>query len=219
MRVADYIIDRLNKKYGVKYIPILTGNGALVLNDALGQNKNITPICCHHEQHCGYISLGMSKYTNKLSVVMTTTGCAATNAITPLLAAYQDHVPILFLSGDINLKQTSRYHRLHNKINAKKIGNQEADIIEIVKPITKHSIMAHEAKYIKYHLDYLIDISLTPPFGPVWLNLPADVAASQIEEKDFIEYQRQPGCLNEANWIHKVKDLIKDVDALIKENE
>ena len=190
MRIADFIINRLNEKYGIKYVSLLTGNGALVLNDALGQNKNITPICCHHEQHCGYVALGMSKYTNKLSVVMTTTGCAATNAITPLLAAYQDHTPILFLSGDINLKQTGRYHRLHNKINAKKIGNQEVDIIEIVKPITKYSVMVEDIRMVQYELDKAIDIALTPPFGPVWINLPADISASLINGIEMYYYNK-----------------------------
>src|SRR4051812_36540105 len=107
MRVADFIIQRLHDKYGIKYIPLLTGNGSLVINDAIAKNKNITPICVHHEQDAGYFSLGYSKYTNKLSVVNPTTGCAGTNCITPLLAAYQDHTPILFLSGNVALKQTS----------------------------------------------------------------------------------------------------------------
>ena len=98
-RIADFLIERLNIKYGVKCISFITGNGALVLNDAVAKNKNITPICVHHEQDAGYFALGYSKYKNQISVVTPTTGCAGTNCITPLLAAYQDHVPILFLSG------------------------------------------------------------------------------------------------------------------------
>lgn len=187
-RVADFIIRRLNEKYGIKYIPLLTGNGSLVINDAIAKNKNITPICVHHEQDAGYWALGYSKYTNKLSVVNPTTGCAGTNCITPLLAAYQDHVPILFLTGNVALKQTSRYHRLHNNINLKKLGTQEADIIEVVKSLTKYSVMIDDKELIKYELDKAIDIALTPPFGPVWLDLPADIGATLIEEKDLVNY-------------------------------
>ncbi len=180
MRVADFIIQRLHDKYGIKYIPLLTGNGSLVINDAIAKNKNITPICVHHEQDAGYFALGYSKYTNKLSVVNPTTGCAGTNCITPLLAAYQDHTPILFLSGNVALRQTSRYQRLHNNINLKKLGTQELDIIEIVKHLTKYSVMVEDVKRVQYELDKCIDIALTPPYGPVWFDLPADTGASLI---------------------------------------
>lgn len=180
IRIADFIMQRLYEKYGVKYISLITGNGALVLNDALFQNKNITPICVHHEQDAGFVMLGMSKITNKLSVVTPTTGCASTNCITPLLAAYQDHVPILFLSGNVKLKETSRYHKLHNNVNIKKLGAQETDIIEIVKSITKYSVMIEDSKIVKYELDKAISIALTPPFGPVWIDLPADIGNSLI---------------------------------------
>lgn len=144
IRAADYIIDRLNVKYGINIISLLTGNGSLVINDAIAKNKNITPICVHHEQDAGYFALGYSKYNNRLSVVNPTTGCASVSCLTPLLAAYHDHTPILFLSGNVALKQTSRYHRLHNNVNLKKLGTQELDIIEIVKPLTKYSVMIED---------------------------------------------------------------------------
>lgn len=191
VRVADFIMQRLHDKYGVKYISLITGNGALVLNDALAKNKNITPICVHHEQDAGYFALGYSKYTNKLSVVTPTTGCASTNCITPLLAAYQDHMPILFLSGNVALKQTSKYHKLENKINLKKLGTQESDIIETVKSLTKYSIMINDNKMIQYELDKAINIALKHPYGPVWLDLPADIGASLIEEEYLIEYKKE----------------------------
>jgi len=189
IRIADFIINRLNTKYGIKYISLLTGNGSLVINNAIAKNKNIIPICVHHEADAGYFALGFSKYTNKLSVVNPTTGCAGTNCITSLLAAYQDHTPVLYLSGNVALTQTTRYHRLYNNIKLKKLGVQELDIIEIVKSITKYAVMVEDAKMVKYELDKAIDIALTPPYGPVWVDLPADLGASPIEEKDLIEYE------------------------------
>ena len=69
------------------------------------------------------------------------------------------------------------------------MGVQELDIIEIVKSITKYAVMVEDAKMVKYELDKAIDIALTPPYGPVWVDLPADLGASPIEEKDLIEYE------------------------------
>jgi acetolactate synthase-1/2/3 large subunit len=188
IRVADYIIKRLHDKYGVKYISFITGNGALVLNDAVAKNKDITPICVHHEQDAGYFALGYSKFTNKLSVVTPTTGCASTNCITPLLAAYQDHVPILFLSGNVALKQTTRHQERTNSIRLKKLGTQEVDILYIIYSLVKYSKTINNAEHAKYELDKAIDIALTPPFGPVWLDLPSDIGATLIEESDLLNY-------------------------------
>jgi len=199
IRVADFIMQRLYDRYGINFVSLITGNGALVLNDALFKMKDkITPICVHHEADAGYFCLGYSKYTNKLSVCTPTTGCAGTNTITPLLAAYQDHVPVLFLSGNVALKQTSRYHkrffhfedRAVYPVNLKKLGTQEADIIEIVKSLTKYSVMITEAKMIQYELDKAIEIALTPPYGPVWVDLPADIGASLINEEELEKYEK-----------------------------
>lgn len=187
MRVADFIIDRLVKKHGIKVIPLLTGNGSLVINDAICKNKDVLAICVHHEQDAGYFALGHSKYTNKLSVVNPTTGCACTNCITPLLAAYQDHVPVIFLSGNVALNQTSRFYK-SKFCDIKKLGVQELDIIEIVWPITKYAVMLTDKKQAKRELDKAASIALTPPFGPVWVDIPADIGASIISEEELEEY-------------------------------
>lgn len=213
MRVADFILNRLHSKYGVRHIPLITGNGALVLNDALSKVRDkITPICVLHEQDAGYFALGYSKYTNKLSVVNPTTGCAGTNCITPLLDAYQDHVPILFLSGNVALKQTTRYQKLHNKINLKKLGPQEVDIIEIVKSITKYAAMVGSTDMVQYELDKCIDIALTPPFGPVWLDLPADIGSAKIEENQLFQYFPIKNTIKTSNFdeVSYIKDFIVD---------
>lgn len=212
MRVADYLIKRLHDKYGVKYISFITGNGALVLNDAVAKNKNITPICVHHEQDAGYFALGYSKYKNEISVVTPTTGCAGTNCITPLLAAYQDHVPILFLSGNVASKQTSFYHKKNHDIILKKLGTQEVNIVEIIKSITKYSTIILDEKLIKHELDKAIDIALTPPFGPVWVDLPADIGATTIIEEELINYEKEINTLSEKNYLEKIKNLLIDLE-------
>jgi hypothetical protein len=61
------------------------------------------------------------------------------------------------------------------------------DIIEIVKSITKYSVTIEDVKMVQYELDKAISIALKPPFGPVWVNLPACIGSSQIKEKDFIK--------------------------------
>ncbi len=211
MRVADYIIDRLNKKYGIKYISLVTGNGSLVINDAIAKNPNVEGVFFNGEQSCGYFALGYSKYTNKLSVTNLIGGCGSTNAITSLLDAYQDHTPILFLSGNVALNYTTKNLKDTKNIKIKKFGVQELDIIEIVKPLTKYAVMITDKKMVKYELDKAIDSALTAPFSPVWIDLPADIGSSLINEEELVDYNKPQNIddviqiLDSIEWAKELK--------------
>ena len=113
MRVSDYIAKTL-VEYGAKYVYGIMGGGASGLNDGFIQNKNLTYICTHHEQGAGYAACGEAKVTRNISVVNPTTGCGGGNCITPLLDAWQDSLPVVFISGNVKLNQCSSYI---NKIN------------------------------------------------------------------------------------------------------
>jgi acetolactate synthase-1/2/3 large subunit len=135
VRVADYIISFLQNK-GVEHIFEVTGGGAMFLNDAVAQSK-LKPIFCHHEQACAMVAVGYTKTNNKLSVVIPTTGCGSTNTITGLLDAWQDSHTVMFISGQVNKKDTTYL----KKLPLRKLGVQEANIVKIVESITKYAVM------------------------------------------------------------------------------
>lgn len=177
IRVADYIADYLYN-IGVKYVFMIPGAGSMVLNDAVTFHKKLKYICCHHEQALALAALGYAEYTGKLGVVTTTSGCGGTNAITGVLNAYQDNVPVLIISGQIKYKDTIR----NSGLKLKQFGVQEADIIPMVKPITKFAEMVTDANEIKYYLDKAINSALYDGVpGPVWLNIPLDVQSAIVE--------------------------------------
>jgi acetolactate synthase I/II/III large subunit len=132
MRVADYIADYIYHNLGIDHVFTVPGGGAMFLNDALCHYEGVTAVCCHHEQAATYAASAYSRYNNVIGVCCVTTGCGGTNAITPVLGAYQDHVPLLIISGQIKTKECMR---IQNAL-VRQLGVQEADIIEIVKPIT-----------------------------------------------------------------------------------
>ncbi|WP_416687714.1 thiamine pyrophosphate-binding protein [Candidatus Pseudothioglobus sp. Uisw_041] len=147
-RVADIVASFLVEK-GIKDVFTLTGGGAMFLNDGIELNRDINAICNHHEQACAMGAVGYAKYKNGLAAVMLTTGCGATNSITGLLDAWQDNTPIIFISGQIKRKETSR----NSKTDLRQFGVQEADIVSIVNPITKYTVMINEPNDILYHLE------------------------------------------------------------------
>ena len=140
MRVADYVIDQIYKA-GCEHIFLVTGGGAMHLNDAVAAHGKIKPIINHHEQASAMGAVAYAKYNNSLAAVNVTTGCGGTNAITGLLDAWQDSVPVIFVSGNVN-----RPHMAPE--GSRNLGVQEANIIDIVKPITKYAVVVNDPQDI-----------------------------------------------------------------------
>jgi len=179
-RIADIVASFLVQK-GIKDIFTVTGGGAMFLNDGVASNQSLNYICNHHEQACAMSAVGYSKYKNDLSAVMVTSGCGATNAITGLLDAWGDNTPVIFISGQIKRKETSR----NSKTNLRQFGVQEADIISIVQSITKYSVMINEPEDIIFHLEKAIYLALNGRPGPVWIDIPLDVQGFSLDEENL----------------------------------
>ena len=183
IRVADYVIGRLSDE-GVKHIFMVTGRGILFLSDAVARNKNIKSICVHHEQSAAFAAMAYAQTNEQLGACLVSTGVASTNAITGLLCAWQDDIPCVFISGQNKLAETSRY----TGIPVRTYGQQEADIISIVKPITKYATMLTDAEMIGYELDKAFDLANSGRKGPVWIDIPLDLQNMRIEPEGLKRY-------------------------------
>lgn len=183
IKVSDYISETLSN-YGIKYVYGIMGGGAASLNDSFIKNKNLDYICFHHEQGACNAALAESKLKNDISVVNPTTGCGGGNCITSLISAYQDSIPILFISGNFRLNQTSKYLNENMNIKLRKIGLQEHDIISHVTGATKYCSFITDPKQIPYELKKSMDICMSGRKGPCWLDIPADIQSSFIEIPD-----------------------------------
>jgi acetolactate synthase-1/2/3 large subunit len=176
IRVADYVVQFLESK-GIKHAFTVTGGGAMFLNDAFALSKKIKGIFNHHEQACAMAAVGYSKITNEVAVVVPTTGCGGTNTITGILDAWQDSNKVFVVSGNVNKKETTYC----SNIPLRKFGVQEANIVEIVKPITKYAIMVTDPNTIAYELEKAYHLCESGRPGPVWIDIPLDVQGSYID--------------------------------------
>jgi acetolactate synthase-1/2/3 large subunit len=183
VKVADYIAKFLESR-GVSHVFMVTGGGAMFLNDGMAKSKAIKGVFNHHEQACAMAAVGYSKFNNKIAVVMPTTGCGGTNTITGLLDAWQDSNKVVFISGNVNRRETT--HGL--KIPLRKFGVQEANIVDIVKPITKYAVMVTDPNTIAYHLEKAFYLCETGRPGPVWIDVPMDVQGSYINEEELVHF-------------------------------
>jgi acetolactate synthase I/II/III large subunit len=180
IRVADYIMQRLSGA-GVSHVFQVTGRGALFLSDALAKHTELHAISLHHEQSCAFAAVGYAEQTDGLGACLVSTGCAATNAMTGVLSAWQDAVPCIFISGQNILRETSRF----TGIPLRTFGQQEADIIGLVTPITKYAHMLTKPTDIVEVMDQAIDAAMTGRMGPVWLDIPLDLQSSLIEPEEI----------------------------------
>jgi len=176
MRVADYIIQRTFNE-GAEHIFMVTGRGALFLNDAVAAHNGIKSICMHHEQSAAYAAVAYADYLGKLGACLVSTGCAGTNALTGVLNAWQDGIPCIFISGQNKLNETSHY----TGIPLRTYGQQEADIIPIVNSITKYSVMITDPNKVAYELDKALFLAQDGRKGPVWIDVPLDVQNKRID--------------------------------------
>lgn len=177
MRLADYVMDFLNKQL-VKHIFMLSGGGIMYLVDAIGRS-NINYVCCHHEQSAGIAAQAYAMVKNSLGVCMVTTGPGGTNALTAAGAAYMDSTPVLFLSGQV---KTADFASLRA---VRQFGAQENDIIAMAKPVTKYAVTVMEPEKIRYHLEKAIYLALHGRRGPVWLDMPLDIQNAQVSPEQL----------------------------------
>lgn len=181
IRVADYIANFLYDDMGVEHVFMVTGGGAMFLNDGIAKHEKLVGVFNHHEQASAMAAVGYSKYKNSYAVAMTTSGCGATNAVTGLLDAWQDNSPVLFLSGQVKRKET-----MHNsKLSLRQLGVQEADIIPIVSSIAKYAVMVNSPEEIAYHLEKAAYLAKNGRPGPVWIDVPQDVQGATVDSSSL----------------------------------
>ena len=187
MRVADWIAEYLHS-IGVRRVHGLMGGGAAGLNDGFIKHGGIEYICYHHEQGAGHAAIGEAKYTGKLAVVNPTTGCGGTNCATSVLNAWQDGVPVLFISGNVR-RDTCTAFMKHNGVNVRHYGLQEHDIASTYVGMTKLSHFIDMTKDVKYFLEQAVDQAISGRPGPVWLDIPIDIQTAEMME-EFPGYKK-----------------------------
>lgn len=182
MKLSDYVIDFL-VRHGVKHVFMLPGGGAMHLNDSLGRRRHDTQfVAMLHEQAVSIAVEGYVKVSNNLGVGMVTSGPAGTNAVTGVAGAWLDSMPCLFLSGQVKRPD------LKTGTGLRQLGSQEVDIVKIVESITKYAVTITEPESIRFHLEKAVHLAKTGRPGPVWIDIPLDVQAIQIDPEKLVAF-------------------------------
>ncbi len=184
MNVAQYIAGTL-ADHGVRHIFMLAGGGAMFLNDAFGAESRISCVCCHHEQACAMAAEGYTRMSGRIGVVNVTTGPGGINALNGVFGAWTDSIPMLVISGQVKRETClATYPDLH----VRQLGDQETDILSMVRGITKYVALVNDPTRIRYHLERAMNLAVSGRPGPCWLDIPVDVQSALVDPPSLNTY-------------------------------
>lgn len=174
VKLSDYVVGFV-ADLGVRHVFMLTGGGAMHLNDSVGACKRIEFVCNLHEQAAAMAAETYGKVTGDVGVCMVTTGPGGTNAVTGVAGAWLDSTPVLFISGQVKRAD------LKGESGVRQVGVQEVDIVSIVSSITKYAVTVLDPATIRYHLEKAVHLARHGRPGPVWIDIPLDVQGAPID--------------------------------------
>lgn len=180
MRLADYVFEHL-KSLGIDAVFMVSGGGAMYLCDAVG-TSGLKFVPNHNEQASSISAEAYARVNEFLGVALVTTGPGSTNAITGVAGAWIESVPLLVISGQVKRAD------MKGETGVRQMGPQEVDIISMVSSITKFAKTVMDPADIKHDLKRAIHEATTGRRGPVWLDIPLDVQAADIDPDSLQDF-------------------------------
>lgn len=177
MKLSNYIFSKLVSE-GIDTVFLVTGGGAMHLNDAIGRTSGLKFICNHNEQASSIAAEGYARVKNKPAIVNVTTGPGSINSLNGVHGAFTDSIPMIVISGQVKRETIMSSYNIEG---LRQLGDQEVDIINMVKGITKYAVEVTDPNSIKYHLEKAIYLSTSGRPGPVWISIPVDVQAVEVD--------------------------------------
>ncbi len=212
IRLSDYVVRRL-EQWGVRHIFLVPGGGAMFLNDAIAKSEAIQPISNHHEQACAMAAEGYARLSGMPGVINVTSGPGGINALNGVFGAWTDSVPMLILSGQVKRETCLSSYDLPG---LRQLGDQEADVVGMVRGITKYAEMVTEPRCIRHQLEKAWYLTTAGRPGPCWLDIPVDVQSAMVEETGLASYDPLP---DELRWdSSEISKLVSRVLARLRES-
>lgn len=185
VKLSDFLVEYLYSK-GVRHIFLVSGGGNIHLIDSVGRSK-IEYVCNHHEQASSTAAEGYARATGDIGVCLVTTGPGGTNAITGMVGAWLDSIPMLVISGQVRRELIGAT----SKVGLRQLGPQEINIIDMVKPVTKYAVTVMNPDEILYHLEKALFLAKDGRKGPVWIDIPLDVQGTLIDVKKLKRFNKK----------------------------
>lgn len=202
--VAHYLVQRLAAN-GQRHAFLVSGGGSMFLNDALSHDAALTPIFFHHEQAAAMAAEAYARITGRPAILNVTTGPGGINALNGVFGAWTDSIPMIVISGQVKRATCLATTPVPG---LRQLGDQEGEIIPMVRGITKYAAVVERAEDIAWHLDQALLLATSGRPGPVWLDIPIDVQSAAVAPESL--YRHTPALVAADNT------LIGEVATVVK---
>jgi len=185
---SERLVSQL-KHLGAEVVFCVSGGFCSHIMEAV-RKAGIESVHCNHEQACAMAADSYARIKKKPAVVLVTNGPGSSNTLTGVLGAYQDSIPMVIISGNVPRRQSiSNAGR-----PVRQFGVQEADIIPVIKSITKFAVQLTEFDQFDKYIKKAWVEATSGRMGPVWLDIPLDlqniaVDNDSVNAVEDIEYQ------------------------------
>ncbi len=183
MKLSDYVADTLARHYGVTDVFLVSGGGIMHLLDSFGKHPAMSYHATFHEQAAVVAAEGYARRSGRLGVALATVGPGAGNAVAGLPGAWIDSIPVLVIVGQV------RQDIIANYSVQRTYGPQEANTLDMARPVTKYAVSVRDARTVREHIDRAVHAALSGRPGPVWLEFPLDVQGAEIEEATLVGWE------------------------------
>lgn len=208
--VSEYIADFFASN-GIEHCFMVTGGGAMHLNNAIGHKNGIKCIFNHHEQASAIAAEAYARMTGKIAAVCVTSGPGGTNAITGVIGGWLDSIPMFVVSGQVKYETTTYSCR---DLGLRQLGDQEFDIVGSVSNTTKYAVVVTKAEDIAYHLEKALFLAYDGRPGPVWLDIPLDIQGAKIDTDSLRHFDKQAEFpKNESDCTDTVNTVLDKIKA------
>ncbi len=213
MRVADLIADFVAKNCS-PHVYVLTGNGAMYLNDAIEQSKDLDYICVRNEAAAPIAAASGAQITGKPGVVCVTAGPGSTNALAGLAEVWVDSAQILIISGQVPSNEATNFGR--SLQNQRTFGIAGIPITTYVEKLTKFATTLQKPEHLRGTLKEILVALKSGRKGPVWLDVPLDIQAAEVSpfsieeltQEVESEIQKVENTILDQIDVNRIKDLL-----------
>ena len=207
IKTSDYLVQKL-EALGVDTAFMVSGGGAMHLDDSFGKSQKIRLICNHNEQATAMCAEGYARANQKLGVACVTTGPGGLNCLNGVFGSWTDSAPVLFISGQVKFTTTMASCP---QIPLRQLGDQEVNIISVVRPLTKYARMVTDPYDIDAAVEEAVYLATSGRPGPVWLDIPLNVQAAPIDPAKLKKFIRP------ALYKQDISGLLDQAAALLQQ--
>jgi acetolactate synthase-1/2/3 large subunit len=185
IKVSDYAIQFL-ADHGIQDLFLASGGGIMHLLDSVGRNKNLKYWCNYHEQASAVSAEAYARVREGVGACLATVGPGAANALSGIMGAWVDSIPLLVFSGQVRRDLMADFSKV------RQLGPQEGNAIDMARPVTKYAATIREPEAVRYHLERAWYEATNGRPGPVWIEFPLDIQGALVDERSLDRFIPEP---------------------------